>query len=162
MIDIKTLYGLTEDHAEYLINCVNSPDKNFIYLFKGEFNDAILIGNNKFSIISEKAKLFDEIFPQLSKKIDISLLIISQEMQKKAKTKEILKWPVEKLNIEDKAIKTRFLNVCKGDHIYTIGDLVKLPLKEMLKIPNFGKTSLFYVISELAKLNLSFDYNGDI
>jgi DNA-directed RNA polymerase subunit alpha len=64
---------------------------------------------------------------------------------------------VEKLSmsIDDLDLSVRSRNCLEAVHMRTVGDLVTKTGAELLKVRNFGKTSLAEVESKLAELGLS-------
>ncbi len=77
-----------------------------------------------------------------------------EELRKKEQEKEDLKQKLS-MSISELDLSVRSANCLSGEHIETIGELVSRSEAELLKVRNFGKTSLREVKKKLADMNLN-------
>jgi DNA-directed RNA polymerase subunit alpha len=94
---------------------------------------------------------------------------IGREMQEEQVPEEVEKPAAddalaEKLNLEISQIhlSVRANNCLESENIVTIGQLVMLSDGELLKVRNFGKTSLKEVKTKLAEIGLSLGMDADL
>jgi len=77
-----------------------------------------------------------------------------EELRKKEKEKEDLRQKLS-MSISELDLSVRSANCLATEHIETIGELVGRSEADLLKVRNFGKTSLREVKKKLAELNLT-------
>ncbi|MBI2932087.1 MAG: DNA-directed RNA polymerase subunit alpha [Planctomycetes bacterium] len=84
-----------------------------------------------------------------------------EEMRRKEKEKEELRQKLS-MSISELDLSVRSANCLSAEHIETIGELVARSEADLLKVRNFGKTSLREVKKKLADLglNLGMDLEG--
>jgi DNA-directed RNA polymerase subunit alpha len=94
---------------------------------------------------------------------------IGREMQEEQLVEEAEAGPAddalaEKLNMEISQLNlsVRANNCLESENIVTVGQLVKFTESQILKVRNFGKTSLKEVKARLAELGLSFGMDPDL
>ena len=85
--------------------------------------------------------------------------VLAPEGDESAKKKEMEELLAKSVDMLDLSVRSK--NCLDSENILNIGDLVRFTESELLKVRNFGKTSLKEVKSKLAALGLSLGYTGD-
>ena len=77
-----------------------------------------------------------------------------EEMRKKESQKEGLRQKLS-MSISELDLSVRSANCLQSEHIETIGELVSRAEADLLKVRNFGKTSLREVKKKLSEMSLT-------
>ena len=95
-----------------------------------------------------------EIGEELERKVTETTEIESEDDARRREMREKLALPVSVL---DPSVRAE--NCLAAENVQTIGDLVRRSEPEMLKVRNFGKTSLKEIKKKLADMGLGFGMN---
>ncbi len=85
--------------------------------------------------------------------------VLAPEGDEHAKRREMDELLSKSVDMLDLSVRSK--NCLDSENILAVGDLVRFTESELLKVRNFGKTSLKEVKSKLAALGLSLGYTGD-
>ena len=85
--------------------------------------------------------------------------VLAPEGDEHAKRREMDELLSKSVDMLDLSVRSK--NCLDSENILQVGDLVRFTESELLKVRNFGKTSLKEVKSKLAALGLSLGYTGD-
>jgi DNA-directed RNA polymerase subunit alpha len=85
--------------------------------------------------------------------------VLAPEGDEHAKRREMDELLSKSVDMLDLSVRSK--NCLDSENILLIGDLVRFTESELLKVRNFGKTSLKEVKNKLAALGLSLGYTGD-
>ncbi len=85
--------------------------------------------------------------------------VLAPEGDEHAKRREMDELLSKSVDMLDLSVRSK--NCLDSENILMIGDLVRFTESELLKVRNFGKTSLKEVKNKLAALGLSLGYTGD-
>lgn len=85
--------------------------------------------------------------------------VLAPEGDETAKRREMDELLSKSVDMLDLSVRSK--NCLDSENILLVGDLVRFTESELLKVRNFGKTSLKEVKSKLAALGLSLGYTGD-
>lgn len=85
--------------------------------------------------------------------------VLAPEGDEHAKRREMDELLSKSVDMLDLSVRSK--NCLDSENIQNIGDLVRFTESELLKVRNFGKTSLKEVKNKLAALGLSLGYTGD-
>jgi DNA-directed RNA polymerase subunit alpha len=89
--------------------------------------------------------------------VDEARVMADEEAEKQAaRMREMLSKPIEELDLS-----VRARNCLDAENLATVGDLVRKTEADLLKIKNFGKTSLKEIKKKLSDLGLSLGMNVD-
>ncbi len=85
--------------------------------------------------------------------------VLAPEGDETAKRREMDELLAKSVDMLDLSVRSK--NCLDSENITAIGDLLRFTESELLKVRNFGKTSLKEVKNKLAALGLSLGYTGD-
>ncbi len=86
-------------------------------------------------------------------------VVLAPEGDETAKRREMDEMLSKSVDMLDLSVRSK--NCLDSENILGIGDLLRFTESELLKVRNFGKTSLKEVKNKLSALGLSLGYTGD-